>query len=72
VKVTVHPEYPEWAFNMERKGYDKLRDGIKGLAKDKLSQNQAMQKCMACVDFTGSLSNKKAEKIAKMVWNWTK
>lgn len=81
VHVKVHPEYPEghltWRgpVTIELKNgvvYEKTRDGIKGLADDKLSQDEVMQKYMDCVEFAGILSNEKANNIAQKVWELDK
>jgi len=81
VHVTVHPEYPEghltWrgpvTIKMKNgKVFEKLRDGIKGLANDKLNQNEVMQKYTGCVNFAGILTREQAEEIAGMVWDLDK
>jgi 2-methylcitrate dehydratase PrpD len=81
VHVKVHPEYPEghltWRgpviIKMKNgKVFEKLRDGIKGLANDKLNQNEVMQKYNDCIGFAGILTHEKAEKIADMIWSLDK
>jgi 2-methylcitrate dehydratase PrpD len=81
VHVEVHPEYPEGHLTWKGpvtvklkngKSIEKKRDSIKGLADDKLSSEEQMQKYMDCINFANVISKEKAERIAQKVWELDK
>ncbi len=81
VHVEVHPEYPEghltWTGPVSVKlkngeVIEKTRNGIKGLADDKLTSQEQMQKYMDCIEFSGIVSNEKAQRLSQKIWELDK
>ena len=75
VKVTVHPEWKPGYFTFPSPLTIKLKDGreytklcmnAKGDPTNRLSDGEIMKIYMDCIDFAGTLSREKAERVAEM------